>query len=364
MALESASMRFHPRHTLACLPLLLNTANAEIHAYFFADSVTYSEPVSIKSILDDWSPPFAGGEAVLTHNRVELGARWRDWWFGVVERYDYRVELAPQTAELLYLTKNRLPLAQGSEYEIYMDAGKLRSNGVIVGRTIEATPSLRFSIAVSLLRTGEFTFGSGAGAAVVVADNDYDFEFDVDYIYSHDGLFGRTVSAPSGSGVSADFSVSWNPTERWTFRANLLDIASRMEWDAAPRTVATASSDTKSFDEQGYVRYDPVVSGFESYEEVSRRLTRKSLLRGEHHFNGTKSALIEYEDFEVARFVSVGAGWSIRERHRFEAMLNYTTEGLVFRYLVGELRVELSTDHLQTQKMHSFVVNLAYRSAF
>ncbi len=339
-------------------------SGAEVYPYFAVQTVTYTEPAPIKSILNDWEPPFFGGDMSFTYSKVEMGIQWREWQVGFFERDDYLLEFSPQTAELKYLTENRLPLTPGRRYELYLHSRHNRSNGIRLGRTVHPTPTLNIVVAISYLRSKAFTDGGLKGHAVSAAENDYDFEFDVNYHYSRDALFGRRVETPTGEGFSIDFSLDWQPTDRLSLRLDALDVASRIYWDAAPLTIATATSDTKTFDEQGYLRYDPVVSGLESFERFSQALLRNTTLAAKYRWKENLEGIVELQKFGNVHLTSVGAGWWYRGEHHFQGLYNLTTEGVILRYSIGHLNLELGVDHVQTNRMRLFDLKLSYRYAF
>ena len=353
-------MDFRLTFILALLLVTSTTPADEHQPYATFQSITYSKPLAIKALADDWEPPFYGGDRALTYDKIEAGVRWRGWQLGILERYDYLMEFSAQTAEFVYLIKNRIPLQPGREYQIYLKAIHNRSQGIRLGRTYKFTSTLSGGLALAYLRSKAFTDGTLWGSARASAEKDYDFQFDTDYVYSRDVLFDRHVDAPIGQGFNLDLSLAWQPSEAVTAQLDIIDLAGRMYWDEAPYTLATASSDTKSFDEQGYVRYDPVISGFESDKRFIQTLPRKTFLAAQYRYSDEFEAVMEYRDFQIQHFTSIGVGWRYKQKHHFQTLYTPTTNALTLRYLRGKLHLELSADHVKINRIRYFTLQLSY----
>lgn len=324
---------------------VMSAAASDYLPYVSMQSVTYSQPVSINSMLDDWGPPFKGGNKAITYNKMEMGVAGQNWQLGVLSRYDYLMTFSDQTAELYYLTKNHLSLESGKTYELNLKARQQFSRGLRFAFQQQMTSTFNAGLAVSYLEGITLTDGSIHGSALVTAENDYDFSFDVDYVYSHDALFSRDVQAPQGVGYSLDVKFDWQINERIVSHVSIIDLLGKIFWDNAPYTIATASSATKTYDADGYVRYQPLASGLESNRNFTQRLPRKIFAAAHYQWKHDTELLVEIQDFAIVRFTSIGAGWKLSERVHFEGLLNFTTDALTLRYQQQRLRFEIGSDN-------------------
>ena len=309
-------------------------------------SFSYSEPVSVQSMFEGWNPPFHGGEIGLTYDHAEVGLRWRDWRFGLLWRYDYLLEFSADTAEIFYRTENRLPLQAGRTYELRIEALNTASRGLRLGRAWRITPELRFAAGISWLRGYRLTDGWLRGRARAVSEKDFDFSFETDYSYSRDVIFGREVDGADGWGYSIDAGLEWQATDRLALSAKVIDLAGRIDWREAPYTTAMASSETKTYDADGYVRYKPLARGFEGYRSFSQTLPRKIFLSSAFRLDGSTELLAEYRDFSVRGFAEFGLGrcWGTFGCGRL--LLNPADRALRLGYRGHGIRLELASDNI------------------
>jgi hypothetical protein len=349
---------------LILIAIATHVGAEEYLSYVDVQSVSYSEPIAIKSIMDKWQTPFKGGSKALTYDKAEVGFRWRKWQLGIVERYEYHLEFASPTAELIYLTKNHLPLEVGKEYELRIKAQQQYSRGLRLGFRQKFSPIFTAELAASYLQGKSFTDGAIRGAAQVTAEKEYDFQFDADYFYSRDVLFSRDVNSPEGSGYGLDLKFDWQPSERISAQLSIVDLTAKIFWNDAPHTSATATSATKTFDADGYVRYDPAISGFESNRNFTQTLPRKIFFSGKYQWSENTELLAEIQDFEIVRFVSMGAGWCHNHSDCYQGLYNATAKAISLRYLGRGLRVELASDDLNLNRARYFSAQMSFNQNF
>jgi Family of unknown function (DUF5723) len=336
----------------------------EYEPYATIQSFSYSEPVAIKSILDKWQPPFKGGDKAFTYSKAELGVRWDNWQFGFLQRLDYQLGFSPETAELIYLTKNRLPLEAGKEYELRIKAQHSYSRGLRLAYQHKVSSTINVGLAASYLQGKALTNGSIQGIAQATAEKDYDFQFDTDYFYSRDVLFERDVTSPTGNGYSLDLHIDWRANKYFSAQLDVVDLIGKIFWNNTPFTIATASSDTKTFDADGYVRYQPVISGFESNKNFTQTLPRKIFIAAQYQWSPDIGLLAELQDYKVAQFTSIGAEWCYRHSDCFQSLYNTTANAVSLRYLGDKFYVELASDKLDPEKASYFVLQLLFNQIF
>jgi len=356
-------MHFSLNLLLLLFIMATHVSASEFEPYVNAQSFFYSQPVPVKSIIGHWQPPFKEGNKAVTFNKAEMGIRWRNWQFGILNRYDYQLEFSSQTAEFIYLTKNRLPLEVGKEYELRIKALHNHSRGLRLGYQHKLSPKLGVGLAASYLQGKTLTDGNIQGTAQVTAENNYDFQFDADYFYSRDVLFERDTKLPKGYGYSLDFSVDWQANERLSAQLDIIDLVGKMFWIDAPFTTATASSATKTFDEDGYVLYKPTISGLESNKNFTQTLPRKIFLSSEYQWAPNIGLLAELQDYGVARFLSAGAGHCYNHNNCFQGLYNITAKALSLRYQGHGLRAEVASDQLNLNRARYFVIQLSFNKA-
>jgi hypothetical protein len=345
---------------LMALCTVINAAASEYQPYADIQSITYSQPISIASMLGEWNPPFKGGDRALTYNKAELGVMGNGWQLGVFKRYDYLLTFSRQTARLYYLTDNHLPLEPGTQFPLRIEAHQQLSRGLRLGFNRRLSASLKIGLAASYLQGQALIDGKLKGNALVTAATDYDFQFDTDYTYSRDVLFERHVRAPQGDGYSLDLKLDWQANERLHGQLGIVDLIAKIYWNNAPYTTATASSATKTYDEDGYVRYQPSISGYESNQDFVQDLPRKIFLSAQYQWSRDRELLAEVQDLSIRRFTSIGMGWRQSADSRLQALYNITARALSLRYLHKQLRLEVGSDHWDVNQARYFVLQIGY----
>lgn len=333
---------------------------ADYQVYFDSRVIAYSDSIAIKSIADDWEPPFYGGKKALAYGGAELGATWQSWGGAYFEQCDYQINFTEETAEFLYLTKNRLPLELGKEYQLAIHALHNCHEGLKLNYIWRPTSNFKTKTSLSYLRSTNFTNGSLSGFATATSEKDYDFQFDADYFYSRDVLFKRSIGTALGTGYGVDLQFDWLATEKTSMQLEVVNVAGYLHWDKAPFTTANATSDRKTYDEDGYVRYKPAITGLETYDRLTQKLPRKWFFAMQYRFNSQIELLAEHDDLKLAQFSRAGVGYAIQTDQRVEALLNVSVNALEFRYLHHDLKLEIGGDATEFNRLRYFVFQLSY----
>ena len=292
------------------------TGAAFADIYIDSSLFAYSEPVTVKGAMNNWSGPFRGGQAAITHNWLETGVSQGPWRLGIFKRYDYELEFSPDTADFIYRMENKQALQAGKTYQLDLRVRHSYSEGVRLSHEFHPEKGLSLALGLSYLRGLRLTEGALQGEATAVSANDYDFKFDVDYFYSKDSLFDREVHTPSGQGYSLDLLLVWRPDTQLTASLTVKDLVGRIDWRNTPRTRATASSDVKEYDENGYVIYRPVLSGYESNEDFTQILPRKSSLLVSYRVLPTTRLVTRIYHTPAVTLTQVGQTTSCGSQHR------------------------------------------------
>lgn len=331
---------------------------AELEPYFTFTSFSHSEPTAIKAFGEDWDETLYPGSVALTHNRVELGVAWRQWRLGLIKRYDYLYDFSSETAELLYLIENRVSLTPGEQYTLQLSANSLIARGLKLSYQ-HTVDNVNVGLSVSYLEGQDFIDGALSGDAQAISAKDYDLKFDVDYFYSEDKLFERNAPLPQGRGYGIDFMLDWRPGEQWYFKMDVVDLWAEIHWKDGLRTVATADSNTKQFDDDGYVIFNPVATGIEITESHTQKIPRKIFLNTAYMFQHEHSLLFEYDDYKLKRFVSMGYEYHAKENSKLSVFFNVTADAIKLRYQNQWLITELVADELSINKARTFGLQFA-----
>lgn len=337
---------------------------AGVQSYLTLHSFTYVEPIAIQDAFHNNTKHFDGGETALTHNWVEIGAAYNSFGVGLVGRYDYELEFSKDTAEFYYLTNNKKPLHQGREYNLDLDAKYIQSTGVRFSYAYALNPNTNINVGVSYLTGVRLTDGSIHGRALALAQNDYDFQFDVNYFYSKDSLFDRDVTPPDGNGYSIDLAMDWDITQNLATNLRIIDLIGRIYWNNAPYTTAVANSDVKEYDQNGYVIYNPVLSGFEDNRNYAQKLNPQVNALVSYHWSYRLAALAQAYSFKAADFYQLGIRYDFSDTSHISALYMLETGAVSLGYKMQYFDILITSDSLDTDKSHTFGLTVNISTAF
>jgi len=251
--------------------LVSNSASAN-SIYFNIESDNLSEPVSVDGALHEWRGGFYDGDRAYTHDRIETGWRRGKINMGYVRRFDYEVDMNADTAEFFYRVKNKLDLTAGRVYDVDFSVRNSYSHGIHIQYWLLERERLKLQVGVSLLQGISLTEGNVNGRASVLSNSDYDFDVGLDYFFTKDVIFNLPVDSPSGYGLGNDVYFYFRINSKQSTEITARDILGAIYWLKTPHITAQVSSDTKTYDQDGWVRYDPVLSGRKSYRGFTQML--------------------------------------------------------------------------------------------
>ncbi|MCK5662383.1 MAG: hypothetical protein KAI17_02805, partial [Thiotrichaceae bacterium] len=290
------------------------------------------------------------GDKALSVSRMTLGFEYKKYSFETIVRDDSYYDFDNETAQFIYLTNNKIPLENGKDYALYIKPDKSSSVGLRFGINQDITPRLKLSGFVSILKATDLVYGELNGHAMAINSNDYDFFFSSELYYEDDPLFERETDAISGFGYAIDLIVDYTINDKWRINLELLDVVGELSFDDAPYTSAEATSDIKVFDENGYLTYDPVISGVElnkdfvyqfnmqTHLSVSYQLSDKNNLVFEHY----RLAGFDYQKLSLLQKIG-------RNQVSWILIPELSTAGIKFEHPNFSIGVE--TDSLDYKKM-------------
>ncbi|MCW8995798.1 MAG: hypothetical protein OQK77_08280 [Psychromonas sp.] len=298
--------------------------------YFIMDSFSYSETVSVESALHGWKgDDFQSGERQWSWNWVELGVQYQHWAVGLVQRYDYDLRFAKETAEFYWLVANKKELPGGRQYDLDLKVNALHSSGIRFSYSDSLNDSFNYRVGIAYLQANYMLDGQVKGNATADSNSslDYDFDAELDYHYTEDLLFDRSVDKPQGKGFALDVEFHYQVTPATYWQLQVRDLFTRIYWQSSPYTQGRATSDRKEYDEDGYVSFNPVLTGYEGvsstyvqrleprwYSKLSHQLTSNYalVLRGRYQYGHTLYSLGGSYQFNDANGLGISY-WPINE---------------------------------------------------
>ncbi len=338
------------------------TTLSAANVYFYIESSTYSDTVTVDSALNEWKgKDFDRGERQWTWNWFELGVEFDHFSIGYLYREDYDLRFSADMAELYWLSSNKLPLQPDRIFQLELNAAHYQARGIRLGWNDKFTflhnALFRYRLAASYLKAEDLIEGYLSGNALATSENEYEFNANLFYHYSEDRLFDRVVDEPKGEGYSIDAQFELLIAQHELF-VDIKDIKAEIVWRDAPYTEGVTSSDNREYDSDGYVVVLPTLSGYEGVSERYRQtLPNRWFAEYRYEFSlGFNAGLLAKSQFsDRYEGVSVGLG-GLQVDYWLEMevwQLTWNKSGFIF---------SLGSDAFSTNEMKSLYLNIGYNN--
>lgn len=208
--------------------------------------------------------------------------------------YTYRKEVimptSSDTVRIIYQASNDLDLDIGDTYDLDLIIEGFAAHGLIFANNFpvyqENGWDINVGVGIELLYGVEIQDGYVAGSAIATAVNDYDFNMYSNYFYTENHLYDLDVDNSYAYGYSTHLSIQAT-YENISFSYVINDALGKLYWKDLPYSNVLLTSGTKSYDENGYVEYAPVVSGVERNKDYTQTLMNKWRISAEYSFENS-----------------------------------------------------------------------------
>jgi len=264
--------------------------------YLKADYFIANDPVSLKEFFDKWEKeyhPRKGSNLALQDFRIDVGAVVSEkYYLGVYHRYNVFIKTNRDFADFYRTAKNKLPFDEERTYELELKIDGIQESGILLSRhKIFHDDEEDIFIVGGALRIGvghDMQKGYISGNARVITPKSYEIDAHSSYYYTHNYLYHLDVDKSNGLGVGADMTLFYaNKFYKYDIRLSINDLFSRIYWFDLPYSYVNIVTKNKYYDEDGYVKYNPSISGVEKYvnhtQTIAPRyelLFRKSFISG------------------------------------------------------------------------------------
>lgn len=348
---------------LLLIPLSANSANNA--AYFKAEAFTYSAPVPYSEFMSDWSSGFQGGNTALAYSWLEVGVSLGQWGVATTRQQYAQMYFSDDTAELYYLTENKLPIKTPHSYYIDLQMNGFSSSGLRLFHRSKPISGLSLEVGVNYLEGGELLSGRIHGQVSSSSDRDYDFDnVQIDYHYHEDKLFDRQVSAPSGNGLALDLQGKWQITSDDLLSLELRNLFGYIKWKSSPYTTAQIHSDNKSYDENGYVIVQPTLSGWHLNKDYRQSLPLLWQLGGDHQLSQKMRLSAQIMGSEVQKFYRIGGSYQLYNQQWLKLLYAVNTGSLAIDYQGQSLQLQLQFDPSSLGESHTLSLALGLTHSF
>jgi len=252
--------------------------------------IVANQIVSIRELFHDWEGPFSPhntNKAVIS-GETSLSFGRNQWRLSYLRRIELFLWANRGLVELAWYDKNKVPFPMNLTYPLHMEGDGFEAHGLKLsyGKAFSylENKEVGCGVAISFLRGIRMQKLFLEGQAQVVGSKDYDYSGFMNYYYNHNYLYDRDdADIGHGNGISFDIGIGLDITQRLSMGLLLHDIWGQIWWQDVPYTYAQFDSQNKEYDENGYVEYNPRITGRESEADYKQRIQPKTNLCLNYH---------------------------------------------------------------------------------
>ncbi|MGA1790678.1 MAG: hypothetical protein ACMUIM_04270 [bacterium] len=252
--------------------------------------IVANQILSIHELFHDWGGPFSPRDKnrALISGETELAFGRDGWRMSYLRRIELFLRANRGLVELAWYDKNEAPLPLDHTFPLHLEGEGFEAHGLKFahGRrfTYMGEKEIGLGFALSLLRGIRMQKAIVQGEAQVLGSKDYDYFGALYYYYNHNYLYDReNIDIGNGNGISFDIGLGLDITPQLSGSVLFHDIWGRIWWEDVPFTDAQFDSHNKEYDENGYVKYNPSISGRELKVDFTQRILPKTNLSFNYH---------------------------------------------------------------------------------
>lgn len=234
-----------------------------------------------RAFSGDWRryTPRANQNATLQSARIELGASRQRWELAAVIRSDIMITGPRSTFDLVHAIKQNQAPAGGTAFTLDAhDAGAVWT-GVRGAHTWVLRPGtdqgLMLTGAVTLLSVQRVQRADAAGRLSYSAITGYTVSAQARRQDSHQQFGGYGQKDVTGTGATADLGLLWQPDVRNFVNLSAVDLLSRLSVAGVSTQQIVAASPNGSLSANGFLEYQPLLSGRNGAANVDTKLDAK-----------------------------------------------------------------------------------------
>jgi len=250
----------------------------------FLDAKTFwaDNALPLRAIFLDkgWEGPFRpeGTNNLDVFWKTDTGIIHRGWRVAGFYRGELFMKANRDTAEILRMINLKEKLPVGRTFDIDMTAAGFSAKGIELSRGFRikglgSGNDLAVGFTVRYMSGEKIQEGTIKGNATPTDPKAYDFDLQLDYVYDKNFVYKRRDTIPgTGDGYSFDVGMKYDFNDSLSAELLFRDIMGRIYWKDVPYTTADATSETKYFDEEGYMAFRPIIRGYEAYKDFTQKI--------------------------------------------------------------------------------------------
>lgn len=277
-------------------PGMRNNINTHNHI------IVANQTIGIHDLFKNWEGKFnpKNTNTAIMASEAELTFGRDIWRLSYINRIELFLWASKGLVELIWYDKNKKPLPLNKDFSLHLEGDGFTAYGFkfSCGKAFSYMKNKKIGcgMAISFLKGNRVQKIFMQGEAIVSGTKDYDYSGELTYYYNHNYLYDREdMDDGNGNGVTFDIGIGMDLTKRLSASLLLHDIWGMIWWHDVPYTDAHFDSSNKKYDENGYVKYNPSISGLESSIDFTQKIHPKTNLCFNYHMN--KWAFLISADF-------------------------------------------------------------------
>ena len=248
--------------------------NSDIYSEF--DYFIASDPISLYGFFHKWKQdyhPKSHKNIAIQDMRWDIGKNYDKFYLGYFYQYNAYIKTNKDFTDLFYSVKNHIDLDTHRVYNLKLNIDGIKQQGILLSYKDNISNSLSLGCAIHLATAQDMQQGSINGKATATDKKNYHAVGDISYHYTHNYLYKLGVDDTNGYGFGMDIALSYSNID-YLFDIDIIanDLGSRVYWNNLPYSDVTIETNNKSYDEDGYVHYNPSISGKEVYNNFIQKI--------------------------------------------------------------------------------------------
>ncbi len=335
-----------------------------------ADYFIANDPVSLHGFFHRWEGayhPRKGTNLALQDLRIDAGRGVDNgaYYIGLFYRYNVALRANRDFSDFYRTIKQHLDFVPSQIYRLRLQIEGVRQSGLLFSmrRILYAQDDHRVEIGGALHLGAGFDMQEGyiRGRAHIPDKRAYDVDAYAHYRYTHNYLYKLPVTQSRGVGIGSDVAIRYSDRQNGYMLTLLVnDLLSRIWWFDLPYSDVEIKTANRIYDEKGYMRYNPSVSGVERKVDFLQTISPRWRLEAEKQSGLYRFSCAVAHGYGTY-FPSLAIGRLFENRQQLLVSYESRFRTVGIGYVNDFIRLMLRTDRLRHASAMGVSAQVLYR---
>jgi len=328
------------------------------------------DPVSLKAFFDEWQgaySPRSGDNVAVELFRVDAGMQFKGVYIGYFYQWDTLMAASRGFVEGFHALKRDISPESPQSYDLGISIDGIERHGAVCSKEVLLYEGKGYTLraygAGYLSYDTDTQHGTLKGAGTLFTNSTYSASAVTDYFYMENLLYdGREVEETYGIGYGIHLGLAYDHTAYGVhIHLKADDLLARTHWNSLPYSLVYIETENQSFGEEGYISYDPTVSGWELYKDYVQKIIPKYHIDIQKEFAEDMMLEVGYEEMDYLHMPYISIA-KIFDSRKVELFYEHRFESIGMQYEDKYLKLSFSTNGLDETSAIS--LGIAYRLHF